>query len=283
MANLVDIFTQTSGLKGETTVLGTSEDLPKDKPSLFDSLLKTSIEEIESSTIQAKKIEIVSQNSSTSLTSTNLEDEVLELDETLIKQTSTLEDMNIDENIDNEKITKEQKKDSIKDIKNDTKEPIKNVQNSSTSKNSFLDRLILEVKNNNLEQVNQSEQSLTEPSKNVENSDILTDEKSFIKSLDEIVKDIKKENNIEEKVDTSKVVISENDMLVEVVEKEIVSIDGDKNTTKIENIATKVVEVLTPKIVQDLENGIKDTVLIEDAVSSENILIIEDENIEEKV
>ncbi len=40
MANLVDIFTQSGGLKGETAVLSTSEDVPKDKPSLFDSSSK---------------------------------------------------------------------------------------------------------------------------------------------------------------------------------------------------------------------------------------------------
>ena len=201
MANLVDIFTQSSGLKSETTVLNTSEDLPKDKPSLFDSLLKTSIEDIENSSTQNTNSKIVSQNSTSNLEKSPLDGEVLEIDTKLSGEAIEFETINLDENSNSEEVIKDLSKNVTNDLNNDNtkkdeaKEPVKNIQNSLSSKNSLLDRLVLEVKNSNLEQVSKGEQILSEPLKNLENVDIESNDKTFIKSLDEVIEDVKINNN----------------------------------------------------------------------------------------
>mgnify|MGYP000314220153 CR=1 FL=1 len=115
MANLVDIFTQSSGLKGETTVLSTSEDLPKDKPSLFDSLLKTSIEDIENSSAQNTNSKIVSQNITSNLEKSPLDAEVIEVNTKLIDEGLDSEAINLDENSNSEEVIK----DLSKNIKNE--------------------------------------------------------------------------------------------------------------------------------------------------------------------
>ena len=119
MANLVDIFTQTSGLKGETTVLSTSEDLPKDKPSLFDSLLKTSIEDIENSSTQNTNSKIVSQNSTSNLEKSPLDGEVLEIDTKLSGEAIEFETINLDENSNSEEVIKDLSKNVTNDLNND--------------------------------------------------------------------------------------------------------------------------------------------------------------------
>ena len=157
MANLVDIFTQSSGLKGETTVLSTSEDLPKDKPSLFDSLLKTSIEDIENSSAQNTNSKIVSQNITSNLEKSPLDAEVIEVNTKLIDEGLDSEAINLDENSNSEEVIKDLSKNITNELnkdntkKDEIKEPTKNIQNSISSKNSLLDRLVLEVKNSNLE------------------------------------------------------------------------------------------------------------------------------------
>ena len=297
MANLVDIFTQTSGLKGETTVLSTSEDLPKDKPSLFDSLLKTSIEDIENSSTQNTNSKIVSQNSTSNLEKSPLDGEVLEIDTKLSGEAIEFETINLDENSNSEEVIKDLSKNVTNDLNNDNtkkdeaKEPVKNIQNSLSSKNSLLDRLVLEVKNSNLEQVSKGEQILSEPLKNLENVDIESNDKTFIKSLDEVIEDLKSQNNLEEKLDSEKIVISKDDKSVEIIkEQEVLVKDINGNSLQIKDENTKVVELVTSEKTQDvsqiivnientqeLENKIQTSTILKDSLNSENILIVQDE------
>ena len=297
MANLVDIFTQTSGLKGETTVLSTSEDLPKDKPSLFDSLLKTSIEDIENSSTQNTNSKIVSQNSTSNSEKSPLDGEVLEIDTKLSGEAIEFETINLDENSNSEEVIKDLSKNVTNDLNNDNtkkdeaKEPVKNIQNSLSSKNSLLDRLVLEVKNSNLEQVSKGEQILSEPLKNLENVDIESNDKTFIKSLDEVIEDLKSQNNLEEKLDSSKIVISKDDKSVEIIkEQEVLVKDINGNSLQIKDENTKVVELVTLEKTQDvsqiivnientqeLENKIQTSTILKDSLNSENILIVQDE------
>ena len=297
MANLVDIFTQTSGLKGETTVLSTSEDLPKDKPSLFDSLLKTSIEDIENSSTQNTNSKIVSQNSTSNLEKSPLDGEVLEIDTKLSGEAIEFETINLDENSNSEEVIKDLSKNVTNDLNNDNtkkdeaKEPVKNIQNSLSSKNSLLDRLVLEVKNSNLEQVSKGEQILSEPLKNLENVDIESNDKTFIKSLDEVIEDLKSQNNLEEKLDSEKIIISKDDKSVEIIkEQEVLVKDINGNSLQIKDENTKVVELVTSEKTQDvsqiivnientqeLENKIQTSTILKDSLNSENILIVQDE------
>ena len=297
MANLVDIFTQTSGLKGETTVLSTSEDLPKDKPSLFDSLLKTSIEDIENSSTQNTNSKIVSQNSTSNLEKSPLDGEVLEIDTKLSGEAIEFETINLDENSNSEEVIKDLSKNITNELskdntkKDEIKEPTKNIQNSISSKNSLLDRLVLEVKNSNLEQVSKGEQILSEPLKNLENVDIESNDKTFIKSLDEVIEDLKSQNNLEEKLDSSKIVISKDDKSVEIIkEQEVLVKDINGNSLQIKDENTKVVELVTSEKTQDvsqiivnientqeLENKIQTSTILKDSLNSENILIVQDE------
>ena len=255
MANLVDIFTQTSGLKGETTVLSTSEDLPKDKPSLFDSLLKTSIEDIENSSTQNTNSKIVSQNSTSNLEKSPLDGEVLEIDTKLSGETIEFETINLDENSNSEEVIKDLSKNVTNDLNNDNtkkdevKEPVKNIQNSLSSKNSLLDRLVLEVKNSNLEQVSKGEQILSEPLKNLENVDIESNDKTFIKSLDEVIENTQE---LENKIQTSTIL---------------------KDSLNSENILIVQDEIVNDEAIKN--EAIKN----ENKVISENVLIIQDEAI----
>ncbi|MGJ0331539.1 flagellar hook-length control protein FliK [Aliarcobacter cryaerophilus] len=299
MANLVDIFTQSSGLKGETTVLSTSEDLPKDKPSLFDSLLKTSIEDIENSSAQNTNSKIVSQNITSNLEKSPLDAEVIEVNTKLIDEGLDSEAINLDENSNtnseevikdlSKNITNELNKDNTK--KDEIKEPTKNIQNSISSKNSLLDRLVLEVKNSNLEQVSKGEQILSEPLKNLENVDIESNDKTFIKSLDEVIEDLKSQNNLEEKLDSEKIIISKDDKLVEIIKEQEVlvkDINGnslqikDENGQNLDEVTLETTQNLSQIIVnsedrQNIENQIETSVVLKDGLNFENILIVEDE------
>ncbi|PRM96527.1 hypothetical protein CJ667_07350 [Aliarcobacter cryaerophilus] len=296
MANLVDIFTQTSGLKGETTVLSTSEDLPKDKPSLFDSLLKTSIEDIENNSTQNTNSKIIPQNNISNLENNSLESEVLEINTKLSAETSDFETINLDENSNSEEVIKDLSKNitndpNIDNIKKDEiKEPTKNIQNSISSKNSLLDRLVLEVKNSNLEQVHKVEQILSEPLKSLENVHILNNDKTFIKSLDEVIEDLKSQNNLEEKLDSDKIIISKDDKLVENIEQEVLIKDINTNNLQIKDENSQNLDVVTSETTKnisqiivnsdntkELENQIQTSTILKDNLNSENILIVEDE------
>ena len=272
MANLVDIFTQTSGLKGETTVLSTSEDLPKDKPSLFDSLLKTSIEDIENSSTQNTNSKIVSQNSTSNLEKSPLDGEVLEIDTKLSGEAIEFETINLDENSNSEEVIKDLSKNVTNDLNNDNtkkdeiKEPPKNIQNSLSSKNTLLDRLVLEVKNSNLEQVSKGEQILSEPLKNLENVDIESNDKTFIKSLDEVIENTQE---LENKIQTSTILKdSLNSENILIVQDEIVNDEAIKN-----------------EVIKNENKVISENVLIiqDEAIKSEDVKINNNTKVEQKL
>ena len=294
MANLVDIFTQTSGLKGEATVLSTSEDLPKDKPSLFDSLLKTSIEDIENSSAQNTNSKIVSQNITSNLEKSSLDAEVIEVNTKLIDEGLDSEAINLDENSNSEEVIKDLSKNITNELnkdntkKDEIKEPTKNIQNSISSKNSLLDRLVLEVKNSNLEQVPKVEQILSEP---LENVDIVNSDKSFIKSLDKVIEGLKNQNNLEQKLDSEKIIISKDDKLVEIIKEQEILIEDingnnlqikDENSQNLDDLTLETTQNLSQIIVnsedrQNIENQIETSTVLKDSLNFENILIVEDE------
>ncbi|MCT7432354.1 flagellar hook-length control protein FliK [Aliarcobacter cryaerophilus] len=294
MANLVDIFTQSSGLKGETTVLSTSEDLPKDKPSLFDSLLKTSIEDIENSSTQNTNSKIVSQNITSNLEKSPLDAEVVEVNTKLIDEGLDSEAINLDENSNSEEVIKDLSKNITNELskdntkKDEIKEPTKNIQNSISSKNSLLDRLVLEVKNSNLEQVPKVEQILSEP---LENVDIVNSDKSFIKSLDKVIEGLKNQNNLEQKLDSEKIIISKDDKLVEIIKEQEILVEDingnnlqikDDNSQNLDDVTLETTQNLSQIIVnsedrQNIENQIETSVVLKDSLNFENILIVEDE------
>lgn len=294
MANLVDIFTQSSGLKGETTVLSTSEDLPKDKPSLFDSLLKTSIEDIENSSAQNTNSKIVSQNITSNLEKSPLDAEVIEVNTKLIDEGLDSEAINLDENSNSEEVIKDLSKNITNELnkdntkKDEIKEPTKNIQNSISSKNSLLDRLVLEVKNSNLEQVPKVEQILSEP---LENVDIVNSDKSFIKSLDKVIEGLKNQNNLEQKLDSEKIIISKDDKLVEIIKEQEILIEDingnnlqikDENSQNLDDVNLETTQNLSQIIVnsedrQNIENQIETSTVLKDSLNFENILIVEDE------
>lgn len=293
MANLVDIFTQSSGLKGEATVLSTSEDLPKDKPSLFDSLLKTSIEDIENSSAQNTNSKIVSQNITSNLEKSPLDAEVIEVNTKLIDEGLDSEAINLDENSNSEEVIKDLSKNITNELnkdntkKDEIKEPTKNIQNSISSKNSLLDRLVLEVKNSNLEQVPKVEQILSEP---LENVDIVNSDKSFIKSLDKVIEGLKNQNNLEQKLDSEKIIISKDDKSVEIIKEQEVlvkDINGnnlqikDENSQNLDDVNLETTQNLSQIIVnsediQNIENQIETSTVLKDSLNFENILIVED-------
>lgn len=294
MANLVDIFTQSSGLKGEATVLSTSEDLPKDKPSLFDSLLKTSIEDIENSSAQNTNSKIVSQNITSNLEKSSLDAEVIEVNTKLIDEGLDSEAINLDENSNSEEVIKDLSKNITNELnkdntkKDEIKEPTKNIQNSISSKNSLLDRLVLEVKNSNLEQVPKVEQILSEP---LENVDIVNSDKSFIKSLDKVIEGLKNQNNLEQKLDSEKIIISQDDKLVEIIKEQEILIEDingnnlqikDENSQNLDDATLETTQNLSQIIVnsedrQNIENQIETSTVLKDSLNFENILIVEDE------
>ncbi|MCT7502173.1 flagellar hook-length control protein FliK [Aliarcobacter cryaerophilus] len=294
MANLVDIFTQSSGLKGETTVLSTSEDLPKDKPSLFDSLLKTSIEDIENSSAQNTNSKIISQNITSNLEKSPLDAEVIEVNTKLIDEGLDSEAINLDENSNSEEVIKDLSKNITNELskdntkKDEIKEPTKNIQKSISSKNSLLDRLVLEVKNSNLEQVPKVEQILSEP---LENVDIVNSDKSFIKSLDKVVEGLKNQNNLEQKLDSEKIIISKDDKLVEIIKEQEILIEDingnnlqikDENSQNLDDVNLETTQNLSQIIVnsedrQNVENQIETSIVLKDSLNFENILIVEDE------
>ena len=294
MANLVDIFTQSSGLKGEATVLSTSEDLPKDKPSLFDSLLKTSIEDIENSSAQNTNSKIVSQNITSNLEKSPLDAEVIEVNTKLIDEGLDSQAINLDENSNSEEVIKDLSKNITNELnkdntkKDEIKEPTKNIQNSISSKNSLLDRLVLEVKNSNLEQVPKVEQILSEP---LENVDIVNSDKSFIKSLDKVIEGLKNQNNLEQKLDSEKIIISKDDKLVEIIKEQEILVEDingnnlqikDENSQNLDDLTLETTQNLSQIIVnsedrQNIENQIETSTVLKDSLNFENILIVEDE------
>lgn len=268
--------------------------MPKDKPSLFDSLLKTSIEDIENSSAQNTNSKIVSQNITSNLEKSPLDVEVIEVNTKLIDEGFDSEAINLDENSNSEEVIKDLSKNITNELnkdntkKDEIKEPTKNIQNSISSKNSLLDRLVLEVKNSNLEQVPKVEQILSEP---LENVDIVNSDKSFIKSLDKVIEGLKNQNNLEQKLDSEKIIISQDDKLVEIIKEQEILIEDingnnlqikDENSQNLDDVNLETTQNLSQIIVnsedrQNVENQIETSTVLKDSLNFENILIVEDE------
>ena len=96
---------------------------------------------------------------------------------------------------------------------------------------------------------------------------------------------------LEEKLDSSKIVISKDDKSVEIIkEQEVLVKDINGNSLQIKDENTKVVELVTSEKTQDvsqiivnientqeLENKIQTSTILKDSLNSENILIVQDE------
>jgi len=239
MANLIDIFSQTNSTNADGQVLTTLEDLPKDKPSLFDALLKTSIENIEANKniaqVQAVQIPISTtidgqdaqnnQNSQNTQIVQNTDDIGVKQDTNTSFDTTNLENQEVS-NLQEEALDDSQKLENklVVDVKKDNKieqNEIKTKNNNPniSNKNSILDRLVLEVKNSNTEKI--------EDIKNLKDmASIQSTDENFLRSLDEKIdelnssKDTSKEINIDKKV-----VIKEDSKIIEQIQKEAVKTD----------------------------------------------------------
>jgi len=239
MANLIDIFSQTNSTNADGQVLTTLEDLPKDKPSLFDALLKTSIENIEANKniaqVQAVQIPISTtidgqdaqnnQNSQNTQIVQNTDDIGVKQDTNTSFDTTNLENQEVS-NLQEEALDDSQKLENklVVDVKKDNKieqNEIKTKNNNPNinNKNSILDRLVLEVKNSNTEKI--------EDIKNLKDmASIQSTDENFLRSLDEKIdelnssKDTSKEINIDKKV-----VIKEDSKIIEQIQKEAVKTD----------------------------------------------------------
>ncbi len=220
--------------------------------------------------------------------------EVIEVNTKLIDEGLDSEAINLDENSNSEEVIKDLSKNITNELnkdntkKDEIKEPTKNIQNSISSKNSLLDRLVLEVKNSNLEQVPKVEQILSEP---LENVDIVNSDKSFIKSLDKVIEGLKNQNNLEQKLDSEKIIISKDDKLVEIIKEQEILIEDingnnlqikDENSQNLDDVTLETTQNLSQIIVnsedrQNIENQIETSTVLKDSLNFENILIVEDE------
>ena len=146
----------------------------------------------------------------------------------------------------------------------------------------------MEVKNSNLEQVPKVEQILSEP---LENVDIVNSDKSFIKSLDKVIEGLKNQNNLEQKLDSEKIIISKDDKLVEIIKEQEILIEDingnnlqikDENSQNLDDVTLETTQNLSQIIVnsedrQNIENQIETSTVLKDSLNFENILIVEDE------
>jgi len=241
MANLIDIFSQTNSTSTDGQVLTTLEDLPKDKPSLFDSLLKTSIENIETNknisqvqNLQAPTPTTMDsqdgQNNQSKQNSQNIQI-VQNTDDIEVKQntnisfdTASLENQEASNLLEELGDSTELENKIVVDVKKDKKieqnEVKTKVNNSNISnKNSILDRLILEVKNSNTEKI--------EDIKNLKDmANIQSIDENLLKSLDEKIDELNSSEDTSKEVNLDKkAVINENDKVIEQVQKEAVRMD----------------------------------------------------------
>ena len=146
----------------------------------------------------------------------------------------------------------------------------------------------MEVKNSNLEQVPKVEQILSEP---LENVDIVNSDKSFIKSLDKVIEGLKNQNNLEQKLDSEKIIISKDDKLVEIIKEQEILVEDingnnlqikDENSQNLDEVTLETTQNLSQIIVnsedrQNIENQIETSTVLKDSLNFENILIVEDE------
>ncbi|WP_418181020.1 flagellar hook-length control protein FliK [Aliarcobacter lanthieri] len=265
MANLVDIFTQTNSSNTDTQLLNSAiEDLPKDKPSLFDSLLKKTIDTIElnkdNSQIKTTQPQTIITENIQNINTTELKQDInIDLDITNIenKEVVNLEENLSDNNIENDK--------NPLDIKQDKKlEKKDNNSINNTSKISLLDRLILEVKSNNTEKIDLSEH-ISEDTKNNTSTLDITD-KDFLSSLDEKIDELNISKNISKDEITidKKIVINDNNKIIELIQKE--SLVTDVNTN---NIDIKSLEVETKEVL--ISNNLEEDLSLEDVDNNQDI------------
>ncbi|RBQ31332.1 flagellar hook-length control protein FliK [Arcobacter sp. FW59] len=278
MANLVDIFTQTNSTNSDTILLNTTtEDLPKDKPSLFDSLLKSSIEsmEVNKDISQTKNIAtstLITQNSQALQNNgQNIENtSTVQIEQNIVMDTNKIENIDLDtknleqksylfdNNIDGESKSLEPKKEQKiveQEIKKET-----NTANTS-NKNSLLDRLILEVKSNNAEKIDITEHIL-EDTKDLKNtSDLEGNNTNFLNSLDEKIDELNNSKNIlkEEIVIDKKSVKNQDNKIIELVQKESLITNLTTNSVKIESLEVETKEINAPLDILDSENFLKDS------------------------
>ncbi|WP_418186134.1 flagellar hook-length control protein FliK [Aliarcobacter vitoriensis] len=277
MANLVDIFTQTNSTNSDTILLNTTGDLPKDKPSLFDSLLKSSIESIEvnKDVSQTKNITTstpITQNSQALQNNgQNIENtSIIQIEQNMVMDTNKIENIDLDtknleqksylfdDNIDGENKSLEPKKEQKiveQEIKKET-----NTANTG-NKNSLLDRLILEVKSNNAEKLDITEHIL-EDTKDLKNiSDLEGNNTNFLNSLDEKIDELNNSKNIlkEEIVIDKKSVKNQDNKIIELVQKESLITNLTTNSIKIESLEVETKEINVPLDILDSENFLKDS------------------------
>ena len=116
-------------------------------------------------------------------------------------------------------------------------------------------------------------------------------DKTFIKSLDEVIEDLKSQNNLEQKLDSEKIIISKDDKLVEIIKEQEILIEDingnnlqikDENSQNLDDLTLETTQNLSQIIVnsedrQNIENQIETSTVLKDSLNFENILIVEDE------
>ena len=127
--------------------------------------------------------------------------------------------------------------------------------------------------------------------KNLENVDIESNDKTFIKSLDKVIEGLKNQNNLEQKLDSEKIIISKDDKLVEIIKEQEILIEDingnnlqikDENSQNLDDVTLETTQNLSQIIVnsedrQNIENQIETSTVLKDSLNFENILIVEDE------
>ncbi|WP_419677808.1 flagellar hook-length control protein FliK [Aliarcobacter lanthieri] len=264
MANLVDIFTQTNSSNTDTQLLNsTIEDLPKDKPSLFDSLLKKTIDNVElnkdNSGIKTTQAQTTITENIQNINNTELKQDInIDLDITKIENNEVINlvDNLTDDNIENDENTL--------DIKQDKKlEKKDNKSINNTSKISLLDRLILEVKSNNTEKIDLSEHISEDTKSNTLTLDI--DDKDFLSSLDEKIDELNNSKNIsKDEITIDKKIVINDNKIIELIQKESLVTDVNTNNIDIQSLEVETKEIL-------ISNNLEEDLSLEDIDNNQDI------------
>ncbi|WP_026803934.1 flagellar hook-length control protein FliK [Aliarcobacter lanthieri] len=264
MANLVDIFTQTNSSNTDTQLLNsTIEDLPKDKPSLFDSLLKKTIDNVElnkdNSGIKTTQAQTTITENVQNINNTELKQDInIDLDITKIENNEVINlvDNLTDDNIENYENTL--------DIKQDKKlEKKDNKSINNTSKISLLDRLILEVKSNNTEKIDLSEHISEDTKSNTLTLDI--DDKDFLSSLDEKIDELNNSKNIsKDEITIDKKIVINDNKIIELIQKESLVTDVNTNNIDIQSLEVETKEIL-------ISNNLEEDLSLEDIDNNQDI------------
>ncbi|QKF59945.1 flagellar hook-length control protein FliK [Aliarcobacter lanthieri] len=264
MANLVDIFTQTNSSNTDTQLLNSAiEDLPKDKPSLFDSLLKKTIDNVElnkdNSGIKTTQAQTTITENVQNINNTELKQDInIDLDITKIENNEVINlvDNLTDDNIENDENTL--------DIKQDKKlEKKDNKSINNTSKISLLDRLILEVKSNNTEKIDLSEHISEDTKSNTLTLDI--DDKDFLSSLDEKIDELNNSKNIsKDEITIDKKIVINDNKIIELIQKESLVTDVNTNNIDIQSLEVETKEIL-------ISNNLEEDLSLEDIDNNQDI------------